>query len=398
MPNRFRLIMPKGDGRIKPCIESLKIYYEEKGQWVSNNIFKERIAKAIGVPTDSDGPFLIKKSEIARYFGLINYLNRKGKITDRGIRFYEAYLKKQQSQMIDIIMESIKEDSFGKDNSATENSNSIIDPPKLLLKAAYELPNLNKDEVAYLLYSIHDKGIAYKNTIDQILKKRKNNWSAEVPTRLYNKYTDLKFRVFFQNIGIIKDTAKFAEISDYIYNKYSRDIETVSIYNTNDATKIGMKEIDDDEIENEILKKVPSYNKEELIKRENRVPEIRDKKRGNKRYSTDYRISKTALENAKFRCEVDDSHKTFKTKYKVDYVEGHHLIPMVEQKNYPTINIDRVNNIVALCPNCHKALHYAENTYRVSKLLKLFTKRKCYFKDFGIVLTKSSFLKMYNIS
>lgn len=394
-----KLIMPKGDGQIKPCIESLKIYYGARRNWVSNKKFKEEIAEALNLPIDSDGPFLIKKSEIARYFGLIeyNFSAKEARITNRGVLFYEAYLKNDYRLMIDFTMQSIREDTFGRENSASKNSDSIIDPPKLLLRAAYDLPNLDKDEVAYLLYSLHDKKDSYKNTIDKILDNRKVNLVSGVPSLLYNKYTDLKFRVFFQNIGILEDNSHFAEITDYVYEKYAQDIEMSSVYNTDHATIAGMEKIEDSEIENEILKKVPIYEMGKLIEKNNRAPYFGNLQKNNSRYSTDYRISKTALSIASFQCEIDSTHKTFKTKYKIDYAEAHHLIPMKEQKNYPTVNIDRTENIICLCPTCHRAMHYAENSYRDERIKKIFNKRKDLLRKIGIDLSDKIIFKMYNI-
>jgi len=393
-----KLIMPKGDGQINPCIKSLKIYHEAKTLWVSNEKFKMKIAEALDLPIDSDGPFLIKKSEIARYFGLIeyNFVKREARITERGVHFYEAYLNNNKYLMIEIIIQSIKEDTFGRNNSASEGSDSDIDPPKLLLRAAYDLPSLNKDEVAYLLYSMHDKKDSYKNTIDKILDNRINNWVSGIPTDLYNKYTDLKFKVFFQNIGILEDNSHFAEISDYVYERYSQDIETISVYNTESATILGMEKIEDSNIENEIIQKIPVYEKEKLLEKNNRVPFLNDLQRKNNRYSTDYRLSKTALANASFLCEIDNTHKTFKTKYKIDYAEAHHLIPMKEQKNYLNVNIDRTENIICLCPTCHKAIHYAEVSYRNEKIMKMFNKRKELLKNVGINFDDDALIKMYN--
>ena len=80
--------MPKGDGTLKALNSSIKIYYEHKDkQWLFNDKFKKLISKEMGFEflkngePARDGPFLIKKSEIARYFGLIEYIfGKKGKI------------------------------------------------------------------------------------------------------------------------------------------------------------------------------------------------------------------------------------------------------------------------------------------------------------------------------
>lgn len=393
-----KLIMPKGDGQLLPCIYSLKIYYKLRYSWVSNEEFKKDIAKLLSLPADSDGPFLIKKSEAARYFGLIEYdfRSRKGKITERGVKFYEASQINNKPLMIDLIMESINQDSFGRNNSATKTSNSDIDPPKLVLKAAYDIPKLNKNEIAYLLYSMHDRKDSYKNTSDKILANRGNNWSLDIPSNLYNKYTDLKFRVFFQNVGIIEDNSRYIEISDYIFENFTQEIEKISVYNTDSATLLGMERVDDDNIENEILQKIPIYEEEKLQTKNNRKPFLDSSTRENTRYSTDYRLSKTALANASFMCEFDNTHKTFKTKYNINYMEAHHLFPMKEQKNYLDINFDRTENIVSLCPVCHRAIHYSEVHHRNKIIQHIFQKRKTLLENVGIKFDNDILIEMYN--
>ncbi len=56
-----------------------------------------------------------------------------------------------------------------------------------------------------------------------------------------------------------------------------------------------------------------------------------------------------------------DDHETFtSTSTNSAYVEGHHLIPckITNSEKYNN-RIDIVNNIVPLCPNCHRKIHYS---------------------------------------
>ena len=54
----------------------------------------------------------------------------------------------------------------------------------------------------------------------------------------------------------------------------------------------------------------------------------------------------------KSKCQI--CGKTFKTKKGAFYSEAHHFIPLGEEGD------DASNNILILCPTCHKKLHYAE--------------------------------------
>jgi len=72
--------------------------------------------------------------------------------------------------------------------------------------------------------------------------------------------------------------------------------------------------------------------------------------------------SKQALKNANFKCEFDDSHSTFLTNKGVPYMEGHHLIPCTvsntERFWSKKRNIDCPENIICLCPICHRRIHF----------------------------------------
>lgn len=69
----------------------------------------------------------------------------------------------------------------------------------------------------------------------------------------------------------------------------------------------------------------------------------------------DPRVKVFVLKRAGGRCEFCATPAPFKTSLGLDYLEVHHMKPLVQGGS------DRVQNSVALCPNCHRALHYAYN-------------------------------------
>lgn len=96
-------------------------------------------------------------------------------------------------------------------------------------------------------------------------------------------------------------------------------------------------------------------------------------------YQRDYKLAKTAIKNSNYNCEYAAieklNHTTFNKQNGFQYVEAHHLYPLGFQKDFLPINLDRLENIVALCPNCHRAVHYA-NLITKRKILKpLFDER-----------------------
>ena len=75
---------------------------------------------------------------------------------------------------------------------------------------------------------------------------------------------------------------------------------------------------------------------------------------------TDVTLKATRIKMANHKCEINKNHKSFTDKTgKHQYLECHHIIPISAQKDFPNIKLDSMFNIIALCPNCHKKVHYA---------------------------------------
>ena len=113
-------------------------------------------------------------------------------------------------------------------------------------------------------------------------------------------------------------------------------------------------------------------------------------------------VSKRALRKAKFKCEFDDNHYTFLTNKGVPYMEGHHLIPCTASntarfwtKNER--NIDCPENIICLCPTCHRRIHFGSNDEKVAIIRDLYNKRKSLLKDVGIEISIDELFALYNL-
>ncbi|MFA6201416.1 MAG: HNH endonuclease, partial [Bacteroidales bacterium] len=118
---------------------------------------------------------------------------------------------------------------------------------------------------------------------------------------------------------------------------------------------------DNNELQEEIQNSEPA-TKEEIEKSANKPLSFGSSSQG-KTITKDNRLSKSALKSTNYTCVVNPNHKTFFTKQGVQYMEGHHLIPctvtngeyFMEKFNK---NIDCFENIVCVCPNCHREIHY----------------------------------------
>lgn len=113
-------------------------------------------------------------------------------------------------------------------------------------------------------------------------------------------------------------------------------------------------------------------------------------------WSRDANIAFTALDNADFKCENDIEHLTFvSAKTNHQFVEAHHLIPMEFQGEF-SFSIDVPENIISLCPTCHRAFHNSVANYKENLISKFYDKRSNLLKERKIELAKEKLFKYYN--
>ena len=111
-----------------------------------------------------------------------------------------------------------------------------------------------------------------------------------------------------------------------------------------------------------------------------------------KKYKRNPIKAKKAIVLSDFKCNVDNAHITFLNKNSKPYMEAHHLIPMASQDRFEN-SLDIDANIVCLCPNCHRQLHYGKNIQK--ELKTLYDARKELLKKSGINISFDDLLKYY---
>lgn len=128
-----------------------------------------------------------------------------------------------------------------------------------------------------------------------------------------------------------------------------------------------------------------------------RKEKIRNQETGLITYPRNLTEAEYAKKRSNWQCELNPYHKTFLSKNgKVDFVEAHHLIPMAAQDFYKN-TLDFADNIVALCPNCHRLVHNAVEPVRKEALIELYKKRKNRYIIHGINVSQKEFLNYYGI-
>ncbi|MEH2550743.1 5-methylcytosine-specific restriction protein A [Bradyrhizobium sp. AZCC 2262] len=86
-------------------------------------------------------------------------------------------------------------------------------------------------------------------------------------------------------------------------------------------------------------------------------PKVNGKQAG--KYKRNPEMAAIAIQAASHQCEVEPTHLTFTSrKTKKPFVEAHHLVPMQCQDQFE-VSLDVPENIVALCPGCHRKFHHA---------------------------------------
>lgn len=111
-------------------------------------------------------------------------------------------------------------------------------------------------------------------------------------------------------------------------------------------------------------------------------------------------IAKAVLEAVNYKCQINASHKTFKTNKGLTYMEGHHLIPCSSKNVFDfwknkNINLDCFNNIVCLCPNCHRAIHLGDDNTKKKLINILYQKQNKMLLDIGLCISEEELFSLY---
>lgn len=116
-----------------------------------------------------------------------------------------------------------------------------------------------------------------------------------------------------------------------------------------------------------------------------------------KRYQRNLLEGRKAKDFANYVCEYDNKHITFENNYdNKPYIEAHHLIPMATQGLFE-YNIDFADNIICLCPNCHRRFHYGVKLDKTEMVQKFYKERHEKIKSFKVDIRYNDLKLFYNI-
>lgn len=131
------------------------------------------------------------------------------------------------------------------------------------------------------------------------------------------------------------------------------------------------------------------------------APVPSDETKVSKKYKRNPLLGKIAIQNAYYCCERNAHHETFiSERTKKNFMEAHHLVPVMYQqeiwKQYH-INVDCVENIISLCPTCHRAFHNGTKEVKTAMIENLYEKLLPRYKSIGFNISLEEIKKLYNI-
>lgn len=187
-----KIVMPKNSALLDEVEAVLKIYYEAGG-WLSNDDYKVKLKNIIG--DDQYASSYTKKSQITSYFGFtewedIENVRSLRRITKRGKIFYQHLISSNREEIIEDLVKSLENVTFGRNNFGCPDSDSDVEPPVVFVRSVLELGYLTYKEYAYLLWKLEDCGENYTDCLREI-KQLRLNGHFELDQEA-QKYTDAK--------------------------------------------------------------------------------------------------------------------------------------------------------------------------------------------------------------
>lgn len=116
---------------------------------------------------------------------------------------------------------------------------------------------------------------------------------------------------------------------------------------------------------------------------------------GTKQWPRDPSISKTAIYLSSYKCEYNDEHETFISgTTNQQFMEAHHLIPMNNQDSFEN-SLDVLGNIVSLCPNCHRMIHFGDIKSKNIIIEKLYMQKQDELEKYGLKIGIENLKNLY---
>ncbi len=236
-----KLIVPRHTADLEYIIPAVEVYFEAN-DWVSTSNYKEHlVTKLIKNKKESerksDDTHYTKCSEIPRYFG---WLERKDKgkvtsdirITEKGKKFYLAFKEEKYETIHSLIMDSLENVVFGRNNEGC-GSDSDYEAPNIVILSALLLDGITNKDAAYILGEcVTGKDLA--NTLLKLKYIREEKRKAQNLTFT----SDIKFIPFLKRLNFFsEDNNGLFSINNNVLEKYRERLLKLHVTNSEKSDK-----------------------------------------------------------------------------------------------------------------------------------------------------------------
>ena len=237
MDREMNLKTPKHSVDSETLKVVLGIYYQAN-DWLENSVYIEQarneLQKAELDTGNKEPQSYTKKMQILTYYGFICWeddssMSRR-KITDLGKNFYQVWMNDDTDGMVQIILQSLKQTVFGRNNNGIPDSDSDVEVPCLALRACIDLGKLTSLIYVYLIQMIQNHGYSYTQVIQEIKGKNYQIDANEIEPSC-NKYKDWKPISFLKDVGLFEEVSHEYIVPQAVLEKYGKIIGSLPIFN-----------------------------------------------------------------------------------------------------------------------------------------------------------------------
>lgn len=327
----------------------------------------------------------LSKKDVDTQYSDADYPRKHAK--ELGIDYWESFKNNENFEyMISVLNDNFKQE--GK-------SSSTIAPYKRALNSFRSF--------------INEHYLGVENLTNKFLSSSMNSYEQLIISYL-EAHGKTTIDELFEYISSIKNTGKtgkrylrevvtnryqgsdiFEYDNPYVWLKNSNNVDKTLSDKSNGATENKENQTDEENYQITIEKTIKDIG----IIYKKKSTAAKKQQRTSSNYIRDPQAAAYVKQQAEYKCEFNKDHKTFISDISgKQYVEAHHLIPMKYQDQFE-YSLDIPENIVALCPNCHRAIHHGTKDCKKKIITALFNKRKKILEDNGINTDIETLTEMY---
>ena len=304
-----------------------------------------------------------------------------------GIDYWESFKNNENFEY----MISVLNDNFKREGK----SSSTISPYKRALNSFRSFINEHYSGVENLTNKFLSSSM---NSYEQLIISYLENHGKTTIDELYEYISSIKStgktgKRYLREVVTSRYQGSdiFEYDNPYVWLKGSNNEDSTLSDKSSGATEYKGNQIEEENYQITIEKTIKDIGI--VYKKKNTVAKKQQRTANN--YIRDPQAAAYVKQQAGYKCEFNKDHKTFISDISgKQYVEAHHLIPMKYQDQFE-YSLDIPENIVALCPNCHRAIHHGTKDCKKKIITALFNKRKKILKDNGINIDIEALTEMY---